>query len=742
MQETQRAEQPARIACFGDWEFELTGLQLQRHGRVVKLQEQPARLLAVLVERAPGLVTREELRERLWPADTNVEFDTSLNTAVRKVRQVLDDVPENPRFVKTIPRKGYRFLAPIRFVPPAGAPVSSAPVEIVPEPEELELELDAADVVVPDRPTRRWMLPAMGAGALAAASAAGYWFWRGTGRRTGGEAEHFSVDVPKGMVLLTQFGPSMAISANGQTVVFLAGPLGGSPKVYYFRVSDRVVHELPNSERASGLFLSHDGETIGMRHQGDLCAVTLDGAVRRLVRVGSGIPESGFVTRDGMIYYSASGDDPEQLVTAVWRIPMDGTGKAEQVTRKDPAARGQEWHLGMQLLPSGKELLVSRSQSPDREVLAWDMETQKHKLLVAAGGGQLLPTGHLLFHRRTKLTAAAFDVDRMAITGPETVVVPDVAVAVWSGGDCAVSETGTLIYARRVREVSDRTLVWVGMDGTESAISVPPGPYEVRDISPDGKTALIARFDPVEADWSLWAMPLGGGEWREWTKGHPHGVVGAWLPDGSGIVYSKTGMGMARRSSGTGGAEEMLTTESVFSQFPSPMSPGQKDLLFSEGFRARVRSVVSVLPLDGGPGGPKELLSSYRLPRLSPDGHWLAARRGMDIVVRRYPIVAGENVLTLGVGTMPLWSHDGRQVFFRSREGVMAVPFAGGKTGPARVLFPDNYVGGIAWGWNYALSGDGRAFLMVKEHQSVPPPTAVQVVTNWFTDVKRLVPQG
>jgi TolB-like protein/DNA-binding winged helix-turn-helix (wHTH) protein len=104
---------PRRILCFGSFEVDLGSRELRRQGLKINLQDQPFRLLALLLERSGEVVTREELRDKLWPADTFVDFDHSLNTAVRKLREALGDSAETPRYVETLARRGYRFVAPV-----------------------------------------------------------------------------------------------------------------------------------------------------------------------------------------------------------------------------------------------------------------------------------------------------------------------------------------------------------------------------------------------------------------------------------------------------------------------------------------------------------------------------------------------------------------------------------------------------------------------------------------------------
>ena len=109
---------------FGTFEVDLEARELRRNGIKLKLQDQPFQLLAMFLERPGEVVTREAVRERLWPADTFVDFDHSLNTAIKKLRQALGDSAENPRFIETLARRGYRFIAPVG---PAAAP-SAGPV--------------------------------------------------------------------------------------------------------------------------------------------------------------------------------------------------------------------------------------------------------------------------------------------------------------------------------------------------------------------------------------------------------------------------------------------------------------------------------------------------------------------------------------------------------------------------------------------------------------------------------------
>jgi TolB-like protein/DNA-binding winged helix-turn-helix (wHTH) protein/Tfp pilus assembly protein PilF len=109
MQKTE----PDRLIRFGVFEVDVRASELRKNGVKIKLQEQPFRVLVTLLRHAGDVVTREELRQELWPADTFVDFDHGLNAAVKRLRDALDDSAENPRFIETLPRHGYRFIRPM-----------------------------------------------------------------------------------------------------------------------------------------------------------------------------------------------------------------------------------------------------------------------------------------------------------------------------------------------------------------------------------------------------------------------------------------------------------------------------------------------------------------------------------------------------------------------------------------------------------------------------------------------------
>src|SRR4029450_1217064 len=124
------AKSKSRRVRFESFELDLDTVELRKNGRRIRLQDQPGRLLALLAGRPGELVTRTEIQKTLWEEGQFVEFDHAVNTAIKKVREALDDDPEKPRIIETLPRKGYRFIANVDWV--EGASDGVIP-EIVPE---------------------------------------------------------------------------------------------------------------------------------------------------------------------------------------------------------------------------------------------------------------------------------------------------------------------------------------------------------------------------------------------------------------------------------------------------------------------------------------------------------------------------------------------------------------------------------------------------------------------------------
>src|SRR5580693_7939205 len=136
-----------RKTRFGAFEVDLRAGEVYKHGIRLKLQDQPFQVLAVLLEHPGDVVTREELHQRLWPSDTFVDFDTGLNSAIKKLRDALSDSAEEPRYIETLPRRGYRFIARVENgTLPAPVLIEKRPPPIPPAGPRLKFSNNARTI--------------------------------------------------------------------------------------------------------------------------------------------------------------------------------------------------------------------------------------------------------------------------------------------------------------------------------------------------------------------------------------------------------------------------------------------------------------------------------------------------------------------------------------------------------------------------------------------------------------------
>jgi TolB-like protein/DNA-binding winged helix-turn-helix (wHTH) protein/Tfp pilus assembly protein PilF len=178
-------ERKSQVVRFGVFEANLPARELRKHGTNVRLRGQPFYILSLLLERPGEVVTRDEMRQKLWPVDTFVDFEHSLNSAIKKLRAVLGDSPDNSRYIETIPRLGYRFVAPVQEVPPPGQAVA----EVSTNPKESQAQ------AAPPISRRRWPLFVAGGLAVIALAALATFAWRKTHLRPGLAGEKVALAV-------------------------------------------------------------------------------------------------------------------------------------------------------------------------------------------------------------------------------------------------------------------------------------------------------------------------------------------------------------------------------------------------------------------------------------------------------------------------------------------------------------------------------------------------------------------
>ena len=305
---------------FGPFEVDFSTSELRRSGSRVHIQDQQLRLLEALLEQPGNLVTRERLRDLLWPSDTFVDFERSLNAAVAKLRQALHDSADHPVYIETVARKGYRFIAPVAQT--AGGP------------PEVTTAVRAA------RSRRRVALLAAATVVSACAVLFAWTEFRGEEAPRDSGAMRFSVAMPEGTQMVgAPFEPNMAISPDGRTLALVVSPPGRTASIWLRPLASETARHLDGTEGAFLPFWSPDGREIGFFADGQLKRV---GVSNGPVRVLCDSVEFAFGAswgRTGVILYSAGG--PLYTVNAAG-------GPCKQLTRLD---QPREFRHAMAAIP-------------------------------------------------------------------------------------------------------------------------------------------------------------------------------------------------------------------------------------------------------------------------------------------------------------------------------------------------------------------------------------------------------
>src|SRR5215472_15464814 len=310
------------VSCpvrFGLYEFQPDILELKCSGQQVRLQELPARLLAALLRNPGSLVTRDQLQSELWPSDTYVQFDAGLNTAMNKLRLALRDSAENPQFIRTVPRGGYQFIAPVAV--PGPPPLATLrPLEKQPSAEP--------PAAVPKVRRLKWPWIAVSA-ATVVVVAVGLALVVHRGRAAGyGPTVRFAIDLPPGQEFQFYSGRQIAISRDGATLAWIAIS-GGVRQIYARSLRENAFHTLAETAQATSLTFSPAGDRVAyMSQAGELREASIDGrSNRKLLTLGRRSPDGTLVWgSDGWIYFSATDYPPSKAsdFRGIFRVRAEG----------------------------------------------------------------------------------------------------------------------------------------------------------------------------------------------------------------------------------------------------------------------------------------------------------------------------------------------------------------------------------------------------------------------------------
>jgi Tol biopolymer transport system component len=542
------------------------------------------------------------------------------------------------------------------------------------------------------------------------------------------EAIFASIPTPAG----TELGPywtQIAFSPDGSTVAFFAfGPAGGA--LWVRPLGSETARPLPETQAANWpLFWSHDGRSVAYSDDGKLKKTAIDGGSPVTI-ANAKMGRGGAWNQDGVIVFAPAPEGPLLRVSS-------GGGETTPATTLDPERR-ETSHRFPCFLPDGDHFLYV-ALPPGQN--GWDTfvgslkSKSVKKVLTAGSAATFAEPGYLVFAREGRVMAQRFDTGRLELEGDAVAIgnAPE-----YSDMDAepvaSASRNGRLVVLQS--DAPQTKLEWHDRAGAVSgAIKLPPGPWEMQRLSPDGRRAGVTNGTDI------WLVDLARSMPTRFAPTSSTESSLVWSPDGHRVAFVSKQTGRSEifvgSADGAGTPELVPTTDALF-KYVQDWSPDGKFVVFQD-VSPSTRADLWLLPMTGVRKPEPYLNTTYgeSSARVSPDGRWLAydsdESGAVEVYVQSFPKPGHKVRVSSNGGGGPVWSRGGKELLYLARDGLMVVPIEAGaelQPGAPQPLFTGS---GLVTGGD--VTADGERFLVSAAAEA--PHREIRLFVNWTAALPR-----